>query len=439
METKENENKQNLSVINYKNNKYYNTAKYPIRQPIYLTWLIWVLSKMMLVGKKFEVDRVNMDGIKPPYMLLSNHMSFIDFELVSVGTYPQRMNNVVNIDGYYKRPWLMEWIGSIGTRKFTQDLHLVKSIKKVLSRGDVLTMYPEARYSPCGTTSSFPDTVANLIKKNNVPVVVAIHRGNHLHSPVWNYMKKRNVPLHTTITQILSKEQVESMTATEINEKLREAFQYDDYQYQKDNNILITEAFRAEGLHKILYQCPHCKTEFSMSSEGAEIFCEKCGKRWLWQENGYLKTIDGETEFNHIPDWYEWQREQVREQILNKDYYFEDDVDVYSQPHCWKYRPLGRAKLVHDIDEGFILKGNYRDKDYCIQRFPIENMALHVEYDFAKIKKTRVPDCIDISTEKDSFYCYPTNPRVVTKLALATEELFKIKYQEIKTNNKKSD
>ncbi len=28
------------------------------------------------------------------------------------------MNNVVNVDGYYFRPWLMERIGSIGTRKF---------------------------------------------------------------------------------------------------------------------------------------------------------------------------------------------------------------------------------------------------------------------------------------------------------------------------------
>ena len=32
-----------------------------------------------------------MDGLKPPYMLLSNHMSFVDFELVSDGTYPKRV------------------------------------------------------------------------------------------------------------------------------------------------------------------------------------------------------------------------------------------------------------------------------------------------------------------------------------------------------------
>ena len=28
---------------NYKNPKTYNTAHYPIRQPLFFTWLIWIL------------------------------------------------------------------------------------------------------------------------------------------------------------------------------------------------------------------------------------------------------------------------------------------------------------------------------------------------------------------------------------------------------------
>lgn len=38
--------------VNYKNKKRYNTAKYPIRQPLIITYLIWLLSKIMLIGKK---------------------------------------------------------------------------------------------------------------------------------------------------------------------------------------------------------------------------------------------------------------------------------------------------------------------------------------------------------------------------------------------------
>ena len=412
--------------VNYKNKKRYKTAKYPIRQPWYLMWLIWLLSKIILMGKDYKVEKINMEGLKPPYMMLSNHMYFIDFELAALGTYPHRVNNVVSIDGYYRRPWLMEWIGAICTRKFTMDIHLIKSIKKVLKRGDVLSMYPEARYSPCGTLSYMPESLGMLIRSAKVPVVAVVHHGNYLHSPFWNFRKKRKVPLHTTMTQILTAEQVQSMSADEINAVLKQALDYDEYKYQKDNGILITEPYRAEGLHKVLYQCPHCMTESKMASKGTEIFCTECGKRWELCENGELMAREGETEFSHVPDWFEWEREQVRAQIERGEYSFSDDVDVYSLPRCWKFEKLGAARLTHDPEEGFILEGHYNGEDYRIQRTPIETNSLHIEYDYCYIKPY---DCVDISTENDSFYCYPTKENVVTKLAFATEILYQKKQQ----------
>ena len=412
--------------VNYKNPKKYKTAKYPIRQPIYLTWLIQMLSKMMLIGKEHKVEKFNMDGLKPPYLLLSNHMSFVDFELVSLGTYPHRVNNVVNIDGFYMRAWLLEWIGAICTRKFTTDLHLVKSIRKVLERGDVLCMYPEARYSPAGTTAYLPESLGMLVKKSKVPVVIALHHGNYLHSPFWNFRKKRKVPLYTTFTKLWDPEDLEKLTVEEINAGLKEALTYDEYKWQKDNGILITEPYRAEGLNKILYQCPSCKTEHKMESKGAELFCTECGKRWYLNEDSSLSAVDGETEFSHIPDWFEWEREQVRQQIENGEYSFEDDVEVYSLPRCYKYEPLGFGKLTHDPEQGFVLTGHYRDKDYRIQRTPLQTNSLHVEYDFLRIKPF---DLVDISTENDSFYCYTTKKDVITKLAFATEEIYKIELE----------
>ena len=427
-------NQTNNIDVKYKINKRYKTAKYPIRQPIYLTWLIWFLSKIMLIGKKHKVDRINMEGLKPPYMMLSNHMSFIDFELVAVGTYPHRINNVVNIDGYYMRPWLMEWIGAIATRKFTMDLHLVKSIRKVLSRGDILCMYPEARYSPCGTTSYIPESVGMLVKRNKVPVVAVLHRGNHLHAPFWNFRKKRKVPLHTTITKILTPEEIEVMSVDEINDCIRKALTYDDYAYQKENGILIKEPFRAEGLHKVLYQCPNCKTESKMASEGTEIFCRECGKRWTLNEDGNLKANEGVTEFSHIPDWFEWEREQVTAQVERGEYSISDEVDVFSQPRCYRFVPLGKGKLTHDPENGFVLTGHYNGQDYYIHRSPLQTNSLHVEYDWAHVRKD---DCIDVSTENDSFYCYFSNyENIITKMAFATEAIYQKHLREKRPESK---
>lgn len=407
--------------VNYLNKRRYNTAKFPMRQRGFWIWLIWMLSRLTLRGKEYKVEKINMEGLEPPYMLLSNHMHFVDFKLTALATWPYPVSNVVSIDGYVVKWFVLEWIGAICTRKFTMDTHLIKSIRHVLKRGDILAMYPEARYTPCGTTAYLPESLGKLVRMNKVPVVAVVHHGNHLHAPFWNVKKKRQVPLHSTYTMILTPEQIEKMTVDEINETIRQALSYDEYRYQKDNGIRITESYRAEGLHKVLYQCPHCLTESQMATEGADIFCRHCGKRWHWQEDGRLEATEGETEFDHIPDWFAWQRRQVEEQIERGEYSFEDEVEVFSLPRVWRYIPLGKARLSHDAENGFVLHGRYRGKDYHIQRLPLQTNSLHVEYNFTPLDGS---DYVDISPENDSFYCKLTKPDVITKLAFATEIIY---------------
>lgn len=411
--------------VQYKK-KPYNTAKMPIRQPLVMTNLLYIVSKLMMPrGIPYKIEKFGMEDLKPPYMLLSNHMYFVDFQLSAMATYPHRVNNVATIDGYYRRPWLMELLGCICKRKFTTDLHLVRAIRQVLTKNkDVLCMYPEARYSPVGTTAILPDALGKMIKLAKVPVAVMVHHGNYLHTPFWNYRKKRKVPLYTTVTKVLSAEDVATKSVDEINEIVRNALSYDEYRWQVEQNIRITEPFRAEGLHKVLYQCPSCKTEHEMDSEGAQIFCKACGKRWEMDELGRLSALTGETEFSHIPDWYEWQRAEVRREIEEGRYSFEDTVDVHSLPRCMKFEHLGEAVLTHDMENGFVLKGTYKGQPYEIERKPLSMYGVHIEYDYCYVKPF---DCVDISTDNDSFYCYPTKQNVVTKLSLATEEIYKIR------------
>jgi len=266
-----------------------------------------------------------------------------------------------------------------------------------------------------------PDSLGKLIKMNKVPVVAVVHRGNHLYAPFWNFRKKRKVPLYTTFKQILTTEQIEKMSVSEINELLKKELAYDEYRYQKENGIKITEDYRAEGLHKVLYQCPHCKEEFTMDTKGTQLFCTSCGKSWNLNEDGTLSALSGETEFSHIPDWFEWERAQVKEQIENGTYHYEDECEVFSLPRVLRYIPLGKAKIIHDIENGFILEGIYRGEKYYINRKPHQTNSLHVEYDFGPLKKK---DYVDISTENDSFYCDLSKKNQITKLAFATEELY---------------
>ena len=113
----------------------------------------------------------------------------------------------------------------------------------------------------------------------------------------------------------------------------------------------------------------------------------------------------------------------MRQQILRGEYQYEDELEVYSFPRCYRFIPLGKAKVRHDFENGLTIDGHYRGQAYHIHRPPKGMNSLHVEYDFHRFLKK---NCFDISTETDSFYCYPTNPDIITKLAFATEEIYKL-------------
>jgi hypothetical protein len=122
-----------------------------------------------------------------------------------------------------------------------------------------------------------------------------------------------------------------------------------------------------------------------------------------------------------VPDWFLWEKEEVRAEIERGEYRFSDEVEVYSLPRCWRFEKLGKARVTHSAEHGFVLEGEYNGAPYRICREPLQTNSLHVEYDYCYIKPF---DCFDISTENDSFYCYPTKNNVITKLAFATEIIY---------------
>lgn len=417
-----------LNKIKYdKKVKFHRLDKKPKKQFWFFTWLIHFLS-VILMGWRTKIEKINMRGIKGPYVLLSNHHAFTDFEVNSLATFPRRVNNIATLEGHYRRAYLLELCGCIPKRKFSTDPFLIKQCETVLNEyKSILSIYPEARYSPIGTTAIIPDVYAGLLKRLGKPVCVLLHRGNYLRAPAWGWRKKRKVKTFSTMKLILTKEDIEAKSEAEIMEIIKKELDYNEYKYQKENNIVIDAPFRAEGLHNVLYQCPSCKSEHHMTSFGSVLKCENCQKEWEMTTLGELKARVGDTEFSHIPDWFEWERTQVREQIDKGEYSFEDTVQVYSLPNTSKFIPLGNATLKHQPKSGFTIEGHYNNEDYKISR-PVAGLyGVHIEFDYCYI---RPEPCIHISTSNDTFVCYPEKKNVVMKLLFATEELYKCEMAE---------
>jgi transcription elongation factor Elf1 len=400
--------------------------KLPKKERIYLTPIAYLLSFPSVWRRRLKVTKVNMKGLKPPYILLCTHHAFLDFKVTTAAIFPKRANYIVAIDGFINREWLLRNVGAIGKRKFTNDIKLVKQIKYSLEElKNIVAIYPEARYSLIGTTAILPTSLGKMVKLLKRPVVVLNMHGNYLSQPVWNLNKRKN-RLAADMTQIVTQSEIDALTVDEINDRIIDAFQYDEYQWQKDNNIRITYKNRAKNLHKVLYQCPHCLTEHEMASDKDLIWCNHCKKTYQMDVYGQLKALEGTTEFPHIPDWYEFIRTQVRKQIEDGSYRIEDDVMVESLPNSKGFIPLGKGHFVHDLN-GFQLTINTAEPIHLVKE-PLSLYALHIEYDYMS-----KGDCFDLSTLTDTYYIYPQNLNdVVTKLHFATEELYKINKEKVK-------
>lgn len=393
----------------------FDTACPPQRQ--HLGWLIRLLSIPVLLRHRNRLTRIRMEGVKAPYLLLCNHNAFMDFMVASRAIWPARANFIVAIDGFLKREWLLRFIGCICTRKFTTDLPLVKNMLRAAKRGDVVVLYPEARYSLCGTTAVLPDSVGKLAKKMGVPVVVLLCHGHHINSPFWNLRDRGVKGTEAELTCILTPQELTELSVEAINARIRAAFQYDEYAWQKERGIRVTKPWRAEGLHKVLYQCPACGAEYRMDSKGTRLFCTACGAGWQMTELGELRSETGETRFSHIPDWYEWERENVRREVEEGRYAFSCQTHVDALPRD-RFCPIGKARLRHDMT-GFTLETEREGRVHI----PAQSQySCHIEYEYLG----RYGDCIDLNTPTDTLYIYPEDCRFsVTKLALATEELYR--------------
>ncbi len=374
-----------------------------------------------LKKRNAKLTRTNMEDLDgKPYILLVTHSSMVDFHFMLKATHPQPVNNVMTIEGFetYTEP-LMRALGVLGKRKYVQDFSLIRNIKYCLhDLKTVFVLFPEARYSLDGTTSFLPRSLGGLVKMMKVPVAVLRIHGNFVTHPQWNKIEKGSYA-EAEIFPILTEEEAVSLSKNEIFERIEKAFQYDDFAWQKENRILIDHPRRAEGLHSLLYKCPHCLSEGKTDSSGAELFCTVCNKRWRMTEYGELQATDGKTIFSHIPDWSRWERECVKKEIEDGSYFFEDEVRLETIPGGNTFYAQGTAKFTQNT-KGTFIEGTCYKEPFKLHKKPLELECLHIEYDYLKRG-----DCVEVSVPDDSYWCYFLNQKnVVTKLSFATEELY---------------
>ena len=398
--------------------------KKPMKPQLWLATIVRLVCIPTLRKIKFSYTQERMELVKDqPCLILMNHSSFTDMKLAFGIFYPKKLGIVTSVDamtGILGK--LMRLLGCTPTHKYVADLSLVKDMEYMLhhNKSSVL-MYPEAGYSFDGCTTTLPRKMGVLMKRLGVPVVTVITQGAFHRDPLYNMLQIRNVKVSAHVKCIATAEEVKTKSVDELDALLDEAFSFDNFAWQRDNRVSIDVPFRADGLHRILYKCPHCGAENQMEGKGIHLTCHACGKQWTMDEYGQMGAGDGETEYAHIPDWYRWQRDCVRKELEDGTYLLDTDVEIAVQVNLDGVCMIGDGHLTHDL-EGFHLTGADGKLDY--RQSAVFSHTLYSDYYWYEIG-----DVIGIGDNEFSYFCFPKADVSVTKARLATEELYKMKKQ----------
>lgn len=393
----------------------------PIKPSMFFRTLIRVLSIPSLASTHFSFTEERMEEVRDkPCLILMNHSSFTDLKIAYGIFYSRPLSIVSTTDSYVGKSLLMKLIGCIPTQKFVSDLQLIRDMNYALNtlKSSVL-MFPEAGYSLDGRATVLPKHLGVILKRLKVPVVTVTTYGAFARDPLYNGLQLRKVNVNAEVKCILTAEEIEKKPIAELDQMIDEAFSFDQFLWQKESGLKIDAPFRADGLHRVLYHCPECGTVGSMEGKGIHLTCKKCGKRHELTENGQLKATEGKTRFSHIPDWFDWQREQVEQEIREGTYRLDAEVDIAMLVDYKKLYRVGAGRLQHD-ENGFVLDGCEGKLHY--EQAPAASHCLNVDYFWYEIG-----DMISIGNKDALYYCFPKGETVVTRARLAAEIMYKMK------------
>lgn len=394
----------------------------PLRPNIFLRTLIFALSTFELRATHFKYRKIGMEklGKEEPCLILMNHSSFIDLEIAAKVFYSRPFNIVCTSDGFVGLNLLMRLLGCIPTRKFISDSVLVRDMIHVVRKlNSSILMYPEASYSFDGTATPLPESLGKCVKLLGVPVVMVRTYGAFARQPLYNNLRRRKVQVTADVEYLLSAEEIAEKSPEELNAILSEKFTFDNFRWQQDNRIKISERTRAADLNRVLYKCPHCFTEGEMVGEGTTISCKHCGNGYELTEYGALQPLQKECKFTHIPDWYQWERECVRQELLEGKYALDVPVEIAMMVNTKCIYRVGSGRLTHSTD-GFHLTGCDGQIDFMQK--PSASYSLYSDYYWYELG-----DMICVGDHKVLYYCFPQDcGDVVAKTRLAAEELYKL-------------
>lgn len=315
--------------------------------------LFRVILRCAAFGKRaryvYHFDRKSMKGRQ--VLILADHASTDSYIFAILG-YPFVEPNVVmgyqNIlrKGLFR---ILLKVGVIPKKLFIPDVSTVRSILRLKKQGASFLLFPEGIQSMDGSTMPTNPASMQLVKKLGLDVVLVTSFGAYLNRPRFDACYRRG-PMEFHYEILFTAKELEELTEDELYKRYLERFRYNDFEENaRRGSVYRGRHENAFGLDKILYVCPKCGKEFTLSVNGDTVECV-CGSRVRVDETYALKPVnDPDYPFSRIDEWFRFQRETVRREVSDESF----SLSYPAEYLTLDYRVLGNDRCVK-LGEGTV-------------------------------------------------------------------------------------
>ncbi len=284
----------------------------PFRKPLAFLYILayYIVAPFFCLKYHVRIDRSGIKNLKGPALVIAPHLCGKDPILLGMTLFPERPNFVVSehFMAYAPLRPLLRMMHVITKKMYCPDVGTIMNILRAKKAGNVIVLFPEGRL-PC-YTHSVPVTegTAELIQKLEIDVYTVTSNGAGLTFPKWRKFGRRG-KIQVTTSHLFRAEEIKSLTLAEIQNRVDHAIAHDDELAMEGVSYACRDM--TAGLDRILFRCPNCQCEDTLSAQNGHIRCT-CGLDATLDHTYRLHNAP----FTRVNEWYLWQQEQMNPDTL---------------------------------------------------------------------------------------------------------------------------
>ena len=311
----------------------------------------------LLFYKKYNINvtyKTDIKKVKGPIILLSYHASRLDYMFTALPLLPKKFNFVAGYNEFFRShlAGIFKIMNVIPKKNFTADIYTIKEVTRIIKKKGNIILYPEGMSSISGANQPVAVGTGKFIKHFKLPVYYSLIKGGYLTSPKYD-LNERLGRVEVEYDILLTPEEIEKLSATEIEDLINKTLYHDDYAWNKEqkNEYKVGNSV-AHNLHHLLYWCPRCGKEFTMKGEFNKIYCTSCNNGATITNTYEMIPFDDTC---IIPatqtEWFNKERALAKEEIKDPNFKLTEKVKLGVLP---LYKNLKNQATSEIVGEGLI-------------------------------------------------------------------------------------